>query len=189
MRRLLGMCILGLGLLLQHAELATGRPVSEEPAAAEPAPPRQAPLQCFYCLFMRARGDVGKSERAAWMTTLDGCTQCKLWAFNATDRTARPDGPPPPGTYAVAHTHPASTEFSPADRRFARTFRLQLYLIHRKGIWVYDPVLDRETKLQGSDWLDRLGDDRDRACTAMFRKPRVQKRARQVVDPAECPKV
>jgi hypothetical protein len=110
--------------------------------------------QCFYCLFMRARGDVTNSERGAWIVSVNGVHRCESWPFSAEEREARPGGPPPFNAFEAVHTHPKRTEFSPQDYHFARVYHRPLYLVHRHGIWKYDPETNQVIRTAGSHWLD-----------------------------------
>jgi len=61
-------------------------------------------------------------------------------------------------TFAVCHVHPTRTrpEPSQADRSIADRFHLKIYTIHVRGLYEYDPVTRRTTRLRGGvDWMAR----------------------------------
>jgi hypothetical protein len=155
-RERLAACVLAIGLWSLPAASALGASGREPQVQDDPVVVSPELLDCFHRLFQRARGDVGASERGAWLLYVDEATRCLEWPFNAAERMASPGGPPPPNSFAATHTHPEHTKFSPADHRFARTYRMPLYLIHRRGVWKYDPAADREVRILGSDWLQRV---------------------------------
>jgi len=61
-------------------------------------------------------------------------------------------------TLAVFHVHTAKgePEPSPADRSIADRYKLRMYTIHLQGLYEYDPVTKRTTKLRdGVKWMNR----------------------------------
>lgn len=62
-----------------------------------------------------------------------------------------------PAIIAVFHTHPNNRPPQPAqqDILVARKFDVPIFTLSRRGMFQYDPVTDRITKVKnGIDWLD-----------------------------------
>ena len=62
-----------------------------------------------------------------------------------------------PDIIAVIHTHPnnRNPEPQPQDIQVARRFDVPMFTITRRGMYLYDPVADRVSKVKnGIDWLD-----------------------------------
>ena len=62
-----------------------------------------------------------------------------------------------PAIIAVIHTHPnnRAPEPQPQDIQVARKFDVPMFTITRRGMYMYDPVTDRISKVKsGIDWLD-----------------------------------
>jgi len=63
----------------------------------------------------------------------------------------------PRATFAVFHVHTAKGEPapSPADRSIADHYKLKMYTIHVQGLYEYDPVLKKTTKVRdGVKWMN-----------------------------------
>jgi hypothetical protein len=61
-----------------------------------------------------------------------------------------------PSIIAVFHTHPnrASEKPSVADRKLADRFRVPIYTLTSRGIWVYDPAIRKTSRIiDGVRWL------------------------------------
>jgi len=62
-----------------------------------------------------------------------------------------------PATIAVIHTHPNNRDPrpEPQDIQIARKFDVPMFTITRRGMYMYDPVTDRISRVKdGIDWLD-----------------------------------
>ena len=62
-----------------------------------------------------------------------------------------------PSIIAVFHTHPNNRPPQPAEQDIlvARKFDVPIFTLSRRGMFLYDPVTDRITKVKnGIDWLD-----------------------------------
>jgi hypothetical protein len=62
-----------------------------------------------------------------------------------------------PAAIAIVHTHRNydAAEPSPADKEVANKLRVPIFTITSRGMYVYDPEMERVTKVQdGLDWLD-----------------------------------
>ena len=156
--------VAGTALEGSGAEDAGVDPITEDPRM----------LGSMYSLFQRTLGDVGTSERGAWIVLENGLYRCEAWPFMARDRMVRPSWPPPPGTIAAVHTHPTSPEFSRQDLRFAQITKRPLYLIHLRGIWKYDLQTERVSQVKESGWraaLKKRGRVRDRCSDVSAKRP------------------
>jgi hypothetical protein len=156
------------------------QPVREAPGFPDAAIDRYDPvtddadvLRCIYCLFQRSLGDIRRSERGAWVVLEHATRRCEAWPFTAQYKIARPSWPPPARTIAAVHTHPTHPQFSSQDIRFARLTKRPLYLLHRNGVWKYDPASKETTRLMNRRWLaavrERLGGECE--CGDLFEKP------------------
>jgi hypothetical protein len=62
-----------------------------------------------------------------------------------------------PATVAIVHTHPNSSDPRPqeADIKLADKFRVLMFTITARGMYLYDPSVKEITKIQdGLDWLN-----------------------------------
>lgn len=62
-----------------------------------------------------------------------------------------------PGTVAIVHTHPNSNnpKPSPADMELAERFRVPMFTLTIKGMFLYDPATKAVSRVQaGVDWLE-----------------------------------
>lgn len=86
---------------------------------------------CFVKLL--ALGGYGRraAERAAFVVAgSDGGTSCVVWPATNEVQHARWDGPVPPGTFAIAHTHPRHlSDPSAHDLRESSRTNLPIYVI------------------------------------------------------------
>ena len=67
----------------------------------------------------------------------------------------------PGKTFAVFHVHPTVTNPAPSaqDRTIADKFKMKILTIHRRGMYEYDPVTKKTTRLRhGLDWLNPIQD-------------------------------
>ena len=66
----------------------------------------------------------------------------------------------PGKTFAVFHVHPQGGEPapSPIDRQIADRYRLRIYTMHMSGLYEYDPVTRKTSRLREKlDWLKSGG--------------------------------
>jgi hypothetical protein len=62
-----------------------------------------------------------------------------------------------PGIIAVFHTHPnnRNPKPQPQDIEIARRFNVPIFTLTSRGMYSYDPVTDRVTRIKsGTDWLE-----------------------------------
>ena len=62
-----------------------------------------------------------------------------------------------PATIAIVHTHPNSSSARPQDEDItvANKFRVPIFTITSRGMWVYDPVTRKTSKVMDNlDWLE-----------------------------------
>ena len=63
----------------------------------------------------------------------------------------------PGRTFAVFHVHPCKAEPAPSgqDKKLAHKYGLKIVTIHLRGLYEYDPVTRKTTKLRnGIDWIN-----------------------------------
>jgi len=63
-----------------------------------------------------------------------------------------------PAAMAIVHTHPNGSDPKPADqdKRIANKYGVLNFTISIRGMYVYDPVTKKTSKvLNGLDWLDQ----------------------------------
>lgn len=116
-------------------------------------------LERMYHLFEKSGFGHRETERAGMITQNNGQYGCTAFPWSAAYRKEEwPRGKPlPPGTIAVAHTHPntAGQEPSAGDQATASRIHLPIYTITRTGIYKYDPVTRTITKEEDSQWVNR----------------------------------
>ena len=59
-------------------------------------------------------------------------------------------------TYAIFHVHPSNSDPAPSrnDREVADKYQVKMLTVHRSGLYEYDPVSRKTTKLRdGMRWL------------------------------------
>ena len=78
----------------------------------------------------------------------NGHLSCLLWPHTASIRSAHYDGPVPPGTIALAHTHPIYAE-RPSRGDVAQALRigLPIYVVTRWHLYVVDPTTGQSVEL------------------------------------------
>ena len=91
---------------------------------------------------------------------LDGSpSDYQIVAARRTNQIRNQNVPIIPGTtFAVFHIHPLGTEPdpSPNDVRVADKYGFRIYTMHHRGLYEYDPVTRKTTKLlHGLRWLKR----------------------------------
>ena len=87
--------------------------------------------------------------------TPDGHLSCLLWPHTDSVRSAHYDGPIPPGTIALAHSHPiySSEKPSPGDVVQAQRIGLPIYVVTRWCLYVVDPLTGQSVELiQQKNW-------------------------------------
>jgi hypothetical protein len=154
------------GLDGQQRTAARGGEADASEAGSSPDPVTDDPetLKSLYCLYAQSRRDQGQTERGAWIVSENGVRRCIPWPFSFQKQRAQPEGPPPANAFEAVHTHPTHPEFSLQDYRFAKAYGRPLYLIHRRGIWKYDPHTDLVTKKKDSRWLQPFRKLGERLC-------------------------
>ena len=105
-------------------------------------------------------------QRDAWRTdgtevavfivrTPDGRLSCLLWPHTDSVRSAHYDGPIPPGTIALAHSHPIHSLERPSrgDVVQAQRIGLPIYVVTRWCLYVVDPLTGQSVELiQQKNW-------------------------------------
>ena len=114
-------------------------------------------LEKFLDLYERGGSGFKETERSAFITQSGDNRNCELWPWTAGYRTETYKGQRPPGTIAVAHTHPNSADPQPSDgdRRNANKVNLPFYTVTRKGIYKYDPATGQTTREEDASWVKR----------------------------------
>jgi hypothetical protein len=114
--------------------------------------------------------DVIRAMKAAWMQTAAGTTLFEasfrldgnLSDYKVVDTPVSNEMMKqkvwviPGKTFAVFHVHPTSKTPTPSlnDRNVADKYGLKVYTMHRLGLYEYDPVTKKTTKLRdGLDWV------------------------------------
>ena len=92
-------------------------------------------------LGVRGANKTDNMEVASFITrNADGTLSCVRWPHTASIRAAHYQGAIPPGTVAVAHTHPQQFEKpSSGDIEQAKRIGLPIYVISRWYLYVIDP--------------------------------------------------
>ena len=83
------------------------------------------------------------------VSTPDGHLSCLLWPHTDSIRSAHYDGPIPPGTIALAHSHPIHSLEKPSrgDVGQAQRIGLPIYVVTRWYLYVVDPMTGQSVEL------------------------------------------
>jgi hypothetical protein len=113
-------------------------------------------------LARRSAYGIHGAERAAFLVRDgDGGVRCVLWPFVGESRSASHRGPLPPGTIAVAHTHPkCCRSLSPHDYREAERLGITVMAVSRDALHVATPGAPRVAVRRGIDWRRHLDEQR-----------------------------
>jgi JAB domain-containing protein similar to deubiquitination enzymes len=97
--------------------------------------------QCFAAVLKEGGYGFRNEERAAFLVArADGSYDCAMWPrTNGVERTQW-DGVIPPGTVAIAHTHPRAKPLpSQQDMRESKRLGMPIYVVTPSGVTVAEP--------------------------------------------------
>jgi hypothetical protein len=113
-------------------------------------------VKTFAETWQRAGGGTRKVEAAVLIVrSADG--SCKAVATEATNEYRRLTFRWQPGTIAIVHTHPNGDDPKPSltDVALAERFRVPIFTLTLKGMFLYDPATRAVSRVQqGIDWMD-----------------------------------
>jgi len=98
----------------------------------------------FFRLFKAAGYGIREFEISAWMYNEQGKIKIKQWENTYLPHMQKTKGSTAPkGTFGIVHTHPNRDTFiNYVDKGTAINNNVCMYMIHRNGIWLFDPLLD-----------------------------------------------
>ena len=132
----------------------------------------------FAQLLQRGEGIVGRVEAAAFVIREeDGTFTTLLWPRTNYARSETFRGAIPPGTVAIAHTHPPTMEHpSSGDVAESKRLGIPIYVISYWQIWAVDPVSGEHVNVASRGSWRRAA--QRNGCT-----PKVVELTRQVTSP------
>ena len=121
----------------------------------------------FDALLVRALRLPPNQEAASFLVRGPDCAIREVpWPKPTKAREATYYGAPPPGTIAIAHTHPDSLPLpSPQDAALAKRSGLDVYVVTRGNVWVAGAVDGRVRMVKRAD-RGLLGDCHQMAIAA-----------------------
>jgi hypothetical protein len=113
-------------------------------------------VKAFADAWQRAAGGTIAVEAVVLIVrNADGT--CKAVSPQATNEYRRLTFQWQPGTVAILHTHPNSNspKPSPTDMELADRFRVPMFTLTLKGMFLYDPTTRAISRVQpGVDWME-----------------------------------
>lgn len=124
-------------------------------------------MNAFAQLLKRGEGILGRLEAAAFLVRdEDGSLRMVLWPRTEFSRKETFRGVIPPGTVAIAHTHPPTMERpSRGDEAEAARLGLTIMVVTYWQIWAVEPSRQHVPITRRGDWSHKA--ERN-ACTANF---------------------
>jgi hypothetical protein len=120
----------------------------------------------FADLLARAGTRGPEMEAAAFLVSTEQGMKCVLWPHDRRARTQAFRGAIPPGTVAIAHTHPDRADLrepSKVDLLEARRTGLPIYVVTNWTIWLADPDTGRPKEIAFT-WKRDIVRTANRAC-------------------------
>jgi len=118
-------------------------------------------LDAMYCLWKAASYGWSDRERSMWIAAENGNLSTIRWPWSAESGRETWRGPRPPGSVAIAHTHPNALSPKPSttggntdrgDQGTADTQALPVYVVTRDAIWKAVPKQEEPSQVTGRDW-------------------------------------